>query len=208
MPKPQTEVNWPALRALAESGIPLRQLARRLNVPAGTVLARSKREAWQIKKIQAPLKAEKAQAIKNANAITAKTLAAGRDYLRDLSTLSRVNQAKACAVASSHFANMNGQQLEEKALPWSASVKNTERVFGWNQQPENQTQLTVNVALLSLTPFEFFCFNDLANQGKLPLDFPPERIHLAIDALPIDERSRLSQAFAQSPFAAVRDFPS
>ena len=37
---------WAKIRTAYASGIGLRQLARNMNIPAGTVLARSKREGW------------------------------------------------------------------------------------------------------------------------------------------------------------------
>jgi hypothetical protein len=37
---------WAEIRTAYASGIGLRQLARNMNIPAGTVLARSKREEW------------------------------------------------------------------------------------------------------------------------------------------------------------------
>jgi hypothetical protein len=37
---------WAEIRTAYASGLGLRQLARNMNIPAGTVLARSKREGW------------------------------------------------------------------------------------------------------------------------------------------------------------------
>jgi hypothetical protein len=37
---------WAELRASFAAGVPLRQLARSMNIPAGTILARAKREGW------------------------------------------------------------------------------------------------------------------------------------------------------------------
>ena len=46
---------WAEIRTAYASGIGLRQLARNMGIPAGTVLARSKREGWtrQIAKAKA-----------------------------------------------------------------------------------------------------------------------------------------------------------
>lgn len=40
------ESSWAEIRTAYASGIGLRELARNLNIPAGTILARSKREGW------------------------------------------------------------------------------------------------------------------------------------------------------------------
>src|SRR5215831_8205870 len=53
------------------------------------------------------------------------------------------------------------------------AVKNAERVFGWNQHPEDQKHMTVNLAFLSLSPLQLFCYNELLRQGRLQPDFLP-----------------------------------
>ena len=102
------------------------------------------------------------------------------------------------------WASMNGQQLEDKSLPWTNSVKNAERVFSWNQEPESQKQLIMNVEVLALTPFELFCFNELVNQGKLQPD-SPEKTYRVLESLPTAERELLRGAFARSPLAPARE---
>ena len=46
---------WAEIRTAYASGIGLRQLARNMDIPAGTVLARSKREGWTQQIAQAKL---------------------------------------------------------------------------------------------------------------------------------------------------------
>ena len=41
-----TKSTWAGIRTAYASGIGLREIARNMNIPAGTVLARSKREGW------------------------------------------------------------------------------------------------------------------------------------------------------------------
>src|SRR5215831_1655946 len=91
-----------------------------------------------------------------------------------------------------------------KSLPWTNSVKNAERVFSWNQEPENQKQLIMNVEVLALSPFELFCFTELVNQGKLQPD-SPEQTHHVLDSLPTAERELLRGAFTRSPLAPARE---
>ena len=68
--------------------------------------------------------------------------------------------------------------------------------------------MTVNLAFLSLSPLQLFCYNELLRQGRLQPDFLPADIHRFIDSLPKDERESLAQVFANSPFAPARDIPS
>ena len=60
-----TEV-WQQIKAAYAAGIGLREIARKMNVPEGTVLARAKREGWT-HQIQA---AKHAAALTQSNAIT------------------------------------------------------------------------------------------------------------------------------------------
>ncbi len=60
-----TEV-WQQIKAAYAAGIGLREIARNMNVPEGTVLARAKREGWT-KQIEA---AKQAVALTQSNAIT------------------------------------------------------------------------------------------------------------------------------------------
>jgi len=40
------ESTWAEIRTAYASGISLREIARNMNIPEGTVLARAKREGW------------------------------------------------------------------------------------------------------------------------------------------------------------------
>jgi len=57
---------WDQIKAGYAAGIGLRELARKMNVPEGTVLARAKREGWT-QQIEA---AKQAVALTQSNAIT------------------------------------------------------------------------------------------------------------------------------------------
>ena len=66
---------WAEIRTAYASGIGLRQLARNMNIPAGTVLARSKREGWTRQIAQAKLieRPELARELAKPDAINAIT---------------------------------------------------------------------------------------------------------------------------------------
>src|SRR5678816_1559543 len=57
---------WEQIKAGYAAGIGLREIARKMNVPEGTVLARAKREAWT----QQIAAAKQAVALTQSNAIT------------------------------------------------------------------------------------------------------------------------------------------
>jgi hypothetical protein len=199
MPEQRKQIDWTAVRAMAESGMPLREIARRLGIPSGTVLARSSREHWNISAILG--KGRKAQTSKAQLVVTNQTLQAGRDYFRDASALSRANQASACLTASEYFAAMNGSQLEQSAQPWSASVKNSERVFAWNQQSEQEKEriAELHLKVLQLEPRHMFFAQLLYVEGKFQTDNDEQAYwnnpQEYFSSLPPHEQQRLNLAW-------------
>ena len=72
---PNPNVDWAHLRLLATQGFGLRELARQFDLPPGTVLARPKRENWQIRPIVNGRKVAAQLAIEN-------TLRVSTDFVR------------------------------------------------------------------------------------------------------------------------------
>ena len=70
-----TKSTWAEIRTAYASGIGLREIARNLNVPEGTVLARAKREGWtqQIAAAKIASQPQLAKEIVKADAINAIT---------------------------------------------------------------------------------------------------------------------------------------
>jgi IS30 family transposase len=62
---------WAEIRTAHASGIGLREIARNMNIPQGTVLARAKREGWtqQIQSAKALTKREDAFAVTPAESL-------------------------------------------------------------------------------------------------------------------------------------------
>ena len=73
--RPISASTWAEIRTAYASGIGLREIARNMNIPAGTVLARSKREGWTQQIAQAKLveRPELARELAKSDAINAIT---------------------------------------------------------------------------------------------------------------------------------------
>jgi hypothetical protein len=66
-----TNATWAEIRTAIASGIGLREIARNMNIPEGTVLARAKREGWtqQIQSAKALTKREDAPVVTATEAV-------------------------------------------------------------------------------------------------------------------------------------------
>ena len=84
MARQSKKIDWGAVHALASSGIPLRELARRLNIPASTVLQRAKRGGWNISALHGSSPAKRHQKTLEANELSRQTVQVGRDFSRTL----------------------------------------------------------------------------------------------------------------------------
>lgn len=85
-----SESTWRELRTAHASGIGLRELARSMNIPAGTILARSKREGWtrHIRDSKALASPPAAPALLVATAAAASMAERGRRHLERMATIS------------------------------------------------------------------------------------------------------------------------
>ena len=73
---------WAELRTAHASGIGLRELARNAGIPAGTVLARAKREGWTARVVSARTLARQAPPVNVGDAAAATMAERGRRHLQ------------------------------------------------------------------------------------------------------------------------------
>lgn len=118
---------WVELRTAYAAGASLRAMAGKFGMPAGTVLARAKREGWTQE-----LERAKAIAPQQSRAITplgTATLSA----LADLGRKSRLALGKGLHKAAAHVANLNGEAIVAQADKVSSLAKASTTVFAWEQ---------------------------------------------------------------------------
>jgi len=81
-PRKLPESTWAELRTAHASGIGLRELARNAGIPAGTVLARAKREGWTARVQSARTLARQAPPVDVGDAAAATMAERGRRHLQ------------------------------------------------------------------------------------------------------------------------------
>src|SRR5207248_7656769 len=144
---------WDQIKAGYAAGIGLRELARKMNVPEGTVLARAKRESWtqQIAAAKIARQPQLAKEIVRADAINA---------ISPLQSIAAVMQER----GERHLGRM--ANIVEKTIPHVEAMepgaildrvddvekldKVARRTFGISDDDVNGTNVVVNIAILGV----------------------------------------------------------
>jgi hypothetical protein len=129
------------------SGIGLREIARNMNIPAGTVLARAKREGWtrQIQNAKALVKRED-----SAPAVTATEAVAITMQQRGERHLGRMAGVSERGV--DHVETMQGSEILARVDQIEKLDKVARRTFGLSDGDSDGSNLMVNVAILDIDP--------------------------------------------------------
>jgi hypothetical protein len=130
---------WQQIKAGYAAGIGLREIARKMNVPTGTVLARAKREGWT-QQIEA---AKHAAALTQSNAITPlQSIAAvmeerGQHYRERIAGVSEK--------VIGHVEAMHPDEILTRSAQFEKIDTIARRTFGLNEAPPSQGSLTLSV---------------------------------------------------------------
>lgn len=132
-----TPGQWGEIQTAYASGIGLREIARAMQIPAGTVLARAKREGWtrQIEQARAI-----APVTHQAPAISAPEAAAG--IMASLSEKSRLAAARATANALEHASSLPGNEALAASRNVKDSISAAATVHGWDGK---ETAVSVSI---------------------------------------------------------------
>jgi hypothetical protein len=128
---------WQQIKA-GYAGIGLREMARKMNVPEGTVLARAKREHW--KQLAA---AKEAAALTQSNAITPMQSIAALMQERGERYRERVAGVSERVVG--HIEAMCPDEILTRSAQFEKIDTIARRTFGLNEAPSNQGSLTLSV---------------------------------------------------------------
>ena len=130
---------WEQIKAGYAAGIGLQEIARKMNVAEGTVLARAKREGWT----QQIAAAKQAIALTQSNAITPLQSIAAVMQERGERCRERI------AGVSERVVGRIETMCPDKILDCSAQFEKIDtiarRTFGLNDVPSNQESLTLSV---------------------------------------------------------------
>jgi DNA-binding Lrp family transcriptional regulator len=133
-----SNATWAEIRTAYASGIGLREIARNLNIPEGTVLARAKREGWtrEIKNARALAKRENsALAITPVEAVAATLAERGQRHLKRIAGVSKRGV--------DHIETMDGPEILNSVDQIEKLDKVARRTFGLNDNPYSGFTLNV-----------------------------------------------------------------
>ena len=136
---------WEQIRTAYASGIGLREIARNMNIPEGTVLARAKREGWtrEIQNAKALAKRkESALAVTPVEAVAATLAQRGQRHLKRMAGVSEK--------AVDHIETMGGVEILDSVDQIEKLDKVARRTFGLNDAEALGHQAIVNIAILDL----------------------------------------------------------
>jgi hypothetical protein len=130
---------WEQIKAGYAAGVGLREIARKMNVPEGTVLARAKREGWT----QQIAAAKQAVALPQSNAITPlQSIAA---VMQERGERYRERIAGVSEKVAGHLETMGPDDILNRASQLERFDTVARRTFGLNEAPPSQGSLTLSV---------------------------------------------------------------
>src|SRR5437667_3107766 len=138
-----TKSTWAEIRTAYASGIGLREIARNMNIPEGTVLARAKREGWtrEIQNEKALAECENsALAVTPVEAVAATLAERGQRHLKRMAGVSERGV--------DHIETMDGPEILNTVDRIEKLDKVARRTFGISDAKEDPTQWAVNIAIL------------------------------------------------------------
>jgi hypothetical protein len=144
-----TNATWAEIRTAYASGIGLREIARNIGIPAGTVLARAKREGWtrEIKNAKALAKREEsALAVTPVEAVAATLAERGQRHLKRMAGMSEKGVG--------HIETMDGPEILNSIDEIEKLDKVARRTFGLNDSDSHDNNAIVSIAVLGLKPEE------------------------------------------------------
>jgi hypothetical protein len=136
---------WAEIHTAYAAGIGLREIARKMNVPEGTVLARAKREGWtrQIQSAKTLAKREDAPlAVTPVEAVAISMQQRGERHVERMAGISErgVDQIE----------TMDGPEILDSVDEIEKLDKVARRTFGISDVKEDQTHWAVSIAILDL----------------------------------------------------------
>jgi hypothetical protein len=130
---------WEQIKTAYASGIGLREIARKMNVPQGTVLARANREGWtqQIKDAQA--------IALQSNAITPTPMQSIAAVMQERGERYRERIAGVSEKVVGHLETMGANEILHRASQVERFDTIARRTFGLNEAPPSQGSLSLNI---------------------------------------------------------------
>jgi hypothetical protein len=138
---------WQQVKTAYASGIGLREIARNMSIPEGTVLARAKREGWtqQIQSVKALAKREDTStAVTPFEAVSVSMQQRGERHIGRMAGITERGVE--------HVEAMDGGGILDRIDAVEKLDKVARRTFGLDTENGNGGNVMVNVALLGIPP--------------------------------------------------------
>jgi hypothetical protein len=142
-----TNQTWEQVETAYASGIGLREIARNMGIPEGTVLARAKREGWTrgIRSAKALAKCEDAKpAVRPVEAAAMSMQQRGERHVERMAGVSER--------AVDHIETMNGPEILNSVDQIEKLDKVARRTYGLNDTEPHTMNTLVNVEILNTPP--------------------------------------------------------
>jgi hypothetical protein len=136
---------WEQIKTAYASGIGLREIARNMNIPEGTILSRAKREGWtqQIQSAKALAKRENPPAVRPIEAVAMTIQQRGERHVERMAGVSEK--------VVSHVESLEPGTILDKIDKVEKADRVARRTFGVSDDSHGPN-LLVNIALLGIDP--------------------------------------------------------
>jgi hypothetical protein len=136
--------SWDQVKTAFAAGVGLREIARNMNIPEGTVLARAKREGWTREIVSAKAVAKRDDASHAITPIQAVAASMQQRGERHLDRMAGVSER-----AVDHIETMDGPEILDSVDQIEKLDKVARRTFGLNDAQEHYQQTLVSVQILN-----------------------------------------------------------
>jgi len=138
---------WEQIKTAYASGIGLRELGRNMGVPAGTILARAKREGWSKQIVEAKALAKRQDAPLAVTPIQAVSALIHQRGERHIERMAGVSER-----GVDHVEKMAGNEILTSIDEIEKLDRIARRTFGLSDSDSHGNNLLVNVAILGIDP--------------------------------------------------------
>ena len=134
---------WEQIKTAYASGIALREVARNMSIPAGTVLARAKREGWSQQRENAKALAKRDDAAKVVTPFEAASATMQQRGERHLGRMANIVEK-----TIPHVEAMEPGAILDRVDDVEKLVKVARRTFGISDDGSHGENIAVNIAIL------------------------------------------------------------
>ena len=138
-----TKATWAEIRTAYASGIGLREIARNMDIPAGTVLARAKREGWSRQRENAKALAKREDTAKVVTPFEAASATMQQRGERHLGRMANIVEK-----TMPHVEAMEPDAILDRVDDVEKLDKVARRTFGISDDDVHGSNVLVNIAIL------------------------------------------------------------